>query len=599
MTIATAPSPVQTKQFSQSIPALDQTSGNFALIDALKKWGVHFYSGVNGGGLIHVAKYLLPFTDLSQSGEGTPRMLTMSEYVSGFVPLGYYLASGRVAGCIATTGAATKLASSGITDAKLHNIPAVYIFALNSTLSIGNAPLQDVSMYGMNVVPQLQAELGDGCIVLDNIQTMQDRLRRARRILLESKPVAIVFYPDVLSKSVQVDIPLFEKPREFSRKDVDEFLQIFPKQAENRRVIIYAGSEAARCDGIQQLTTELCEMLHAPAVWSVNGANAVSPNNRYGFGYISFGGNDKAMELWRSVNQNDVVITLGFDAGEYSLNLGKIPAGLVVHLTDLKEAYGHKNGEFRHRVAGEYRLVRGDIGSVLREVLSHLKRDGLAPRPEIELPKNLNTRVISREVKEGCVDFIAFYEALNQLWQPHSIGFDDVCIAYKDRQYVTQRPHPHIRFYTTHDGSAMGGGFGLGVGAKIADPSLHTFIFSGDGCWRLFGGTLADAANLDLRLFIINNGTYGIVDKGLEVVIPDVEKQRYHSKLPGIDFVAAAKAHGWEGFHLKPDLSNLKEIMDACYAQRGQSILVDVPVDNDQVIGLNPRLYNLTTKTYL
>jgi acetolactate synthase-1/2/3 large subunit len=50
---------------------------------------------------------------------------------------------------------------------------------------------------------------------------------------------------------------------------------------------------------------------------------------------------------------------------------------------------------------------------------------------------------------------------------------------------------------------------------------------------------------------------------------------------------------------VKPDLSNLKEIMDACYETRGQSILIDVPVDADQVIGLNPRLNNLTTKTYL
>ena len=39
--------------------------------------------------------------------------------------------------------------------------------------------------------------------------------------------------------------------------------------------------------------------------------------------------------------------------------------------------------------------------------------------------------------------------------------------------------------------------------------------------------------------------------------------------------------------------------MDACYETRGQSILIDVPVDADQVIGLNPRLNNLTTQTYL
>jgi acetolactate synthase-1/2/3 large subunit len=197
------------------------------------------------------------------------------------------------------------------------------------------------------------------------------------------------------------------------------------------------------------------------------------------------------------------------------------------------------------------------------------------------------------------VDFIGFYEALDKSWRPHSIGFDDVCTAYKDRQYVTQRPHPHIPFHTVHDGSAMGGAFGLGVGAKIGDPSLHTFVFSGDGCWRLFGGSLAEAAGLDLRLFIINNGTYAIVDKGLEVVIPEVDKRRYHGKLAGVDFVGAARAHGWEGFRLRPDLSNLAEIMEACYTPTGQSILVDVPVDPDQVIGLNPRLLNLTTKTYL
>ncbi len=584
----------------QSGPSgLERDSGNFALIDTLRQWGITFYAGVNGGGLIHTAKHVEPFTDLAQAHDGVPRMLSMSEYVAGFVPLGYYLASGRIAGCMTTTGAATKLGSSGLTDAKLHNIPAVYVIALNSTLSIGMAPLQDVSVYGMNIVPQLQAELGDGCIVIDNINTMEDRLRRAQEVLLTSKPVAIAFYPDILSRPAEVNIQRAEQPGTVNQKDIRAFLETFPKQAKNRRVIIYVGSEAARCPHIEDMTTQLSEALHAPTVWSVNGANAVSRYNRFGYGYISFGGNDKAMELWRSVNPDDVVIALGFDAGEYSLNLGKIPAGAVWHFTNLKEAYGHKNGDFKQRMAGEYRQVRGDIGGVLQEIILHLRDNGLGPRPQIEQPEDLNTRVISREVKEGRVDFVAFYEKLDQMWRPNSIGFDDVCASYKDRQYVTQRPHPHIKFHTTHDGSAMGGAFGLGVGAKIADPSLHTFIFAGDGCWRLFGGALADAAHFDLRLFIINNGVYGIVDKGLEVVIPDVDKSRYHSKLPSIDFVAAAKAHGWDGFYLKPDLSNLSEIMDACYTRRGQSILVDVPVDPDQTIGLNPRLLNLTTKTYL
>ncbi len=577
---------------------LDASSGNFALIDTLRKWGITFFAGVNGGGLIHVNKYLVPFTDLSQAGDGVPRMLTMGEYVAGFSPIGHYLASGRIGGCVATTGAATKLASSGITDAKLHNVPAVYIFALNSTLSVGMAPLQDVSEYGMNIVPQLQAELGEGAVIIDNINEFEERMAQARRVLQRSKPVAIAFHPDVLSKHAEADIAWATRPRTFHRSDVAQFLAEFPQQASERRVIVYVGGEAARSPGIEALTTELAETLSAPTVWSVNGANAVARDNRFGYGYISFGGNDRAMELWRSVSKDDVVIALGFDAGEYSLNLAKIPAGVVWHISDLKEAYGHKNGEFKHRVAGEYRRVRGDIGKVLEEVLPHLKRARIATKA-VKPPTALNTREIPRGVREDCVDFYAFYEQIDRMWRPNSIGIDDVCIAYKDRQYVTQRPNPNIKFWTTHDGSAMGGGFGIGVGAKAARPDVTTFVFTGDGCWRLFGGALADSANLDLRVFIVNNGTYGIVDKGLEVVVPEVHKRRYHSKLPSIDFVGAAKAHGWDGFLVKPDLSNLAEIMDACYEERGQSILIDVPVDNDQVLGLNPRLYNLTTETYL
>jgi acetolactate synthase-1/2/3 large subunit len=595
---ATRRKPVSTATSRRTDTALERSSGNFALIDTLRKWGITFFSGVNGGGLIHVAKHLEPFLGLEQIGDGIPRMQTMGEYVAGFVPLGYYLASGRVAGCLTTTGAATKLGSSGITDAKVHNIPAVYVIALNSTLSIGLSPLQDVSEHGMNVIPQLRAELGEGCIVVEDISKLQAQLEHAQSILAESKPVAIAFHPDILSQQVEVEAPKLERARGFDQVDADRFVHELPALVRGRRVIIYAGAEAARCPGITELTTELSELLSAPTVWSVNGANAVSRENPYGFGYISFGGNDEAMKLWRSVTADDIVISLGFDSGEYSLNLGSIPAGHVWHFTAWNEPYGHKDGDFRHRVKGDYRVVRGDIEQTLSEVLPRLKGK-VGERPRVDPPRDLNTRTISRDVRDGCVDAIQFYSELYRSWRPHSIGFDDVCTAYKDRQYVTQRPHPSIPFHTVHDGSAMGGAFGLGVGARAADPSLHTFVFSGDGCWRLFGGALAEAANLGMNLFIVNNGTYAIVDKGLEVVIPDVDKGRYHGRLAPIDFVAAAKAHGWDGFHLRPDLGNLDEILDACYAGSGRSVLVDVPIDADQVIGLNPRLYNLTTETYL
>src|SRR5207245_2076058 len=371
-------------------------------------------------------------------------------------------------------------------------------------------------------------------VVVANMNKLEEGLRRAQRVLKHNKPVAIAFHPDVLSRETDTDVPWTSHPRTFAARDVAEFLAEFPRVSAGKRVVIYVSGEAAFAPHARTLTTLLSKILKAPTVWSVNGANAVDPSNEYGFGHISFGGNERSMEVWRSLGQDDVVIALGFDAGEYSLNLAKIPAGHVYHFTDMREAYGHKNGEFRHRVAHEYRQVRGDVG-----------------------------------------------------------------LAYTDRQWATQRPNPNIPCWTTHDGSAMGGGFGIGLGAKVANPDLHTFVFTGDGCFRLFGGALADAASMDLRVFVVNNEVYGIVDKGLEVIIPDYDKKNYHSKLPHIDFVKHAEAHGWDAVRIAPDLSNLKDTMDAAYERTGRSMLIDLPVDADQILGLNPRLNNLTTKTYL
>lgn len=574
-------------------------SGNEALVDTLRRWGVTLFAGVNGGGLIHVAKHIEPFDDLAQAGDGVPRMLTMGEYVSGFVPHGYWYATGRVAGCITTTGAATKLGASGIGDAKLQNIPAVYLVALNSTGSIGKAPLQDVSEDGMNIVPQLEAELGEGCVVIDNIHTLDEGLRRAQRVLLGRRPVAIAFHPDVLSKDTDAEVGPLAKLRGVHAHDIEAFAREFPAAARGRRVILYVSGEAAFSPSIQPLVERLARILKAPTVWSANGANAVSPEQPYAYGHISFGGNDRATELWNGIGPDDVVIALGFDPGEYALNLKRIEAGWLWHFSDLARPWGHRNGEFRHRVRGEYRRVRGDVARALEEIIPRLERMDLGERVEPATYADLNTREVWRDVRSDRVDLVSFYERMHRLWRPNSIGFDDTCIAYKDRQYVTQRPHRDIRFFANNDGSAMGAGFGLGVGAKCGDPSLHTFVFTGDGCWRLFGGALADAQHLDLRVFIVNNGTYGIVDKGLEVVVPDVPKRRYHARLRPIDFVAAAKAHGWDAVRLSPDLSDLEDVIDACYERRGRSMLIDLPVDPDQVVGLNPRLYNLTTTTYL
>lgn len=591
------------KESTLSEKNLRKNNGNYQLIHHLQQMGITQYSGVNGGGVIHITKYLTPNNPLEEANSSIPKFLTLAEYTSGFMPLGYYLASGKIAGAISTTGAAIKLSSCGLSDAKFHNIPALYLVALNSLTSIGKSPLQDVSVHGMNIVPQLTAELGKGCIIIDNIKKLSSELTRAYAMLQHHHPVVIAFHPDVLSETVSTERQVtYSKQQPSAAANIDFFISDLLKTHKNKRIILYVGEEAAAYPDIQNLTTQLAIKLHAPTVWSVNGANAVSPANPYSYGYILFGGNDASVNLWKSLSEEDIVITIGFCAGEYSLNLEPIRAGHVWHIGNYEEPFGQISRGFHHRSGNYYHYLKGDISLTLKKIILALEELSIeSDRPPTIQLDHFNSRKINQNVQHDCVDMISFYQNLQSLWQPDSIGFDDVCTAYKDRQYVTERPHPFIKFWALHHGSAMGGAFGLGIGAKLACPQQHIFIFSGDGCWRLFGGAIADVANLGLRLFILNNGTYALIEKGIEIIMPDLAKERTHSRIANIDFVSAAKANGWLGYTLKPNLSNLKDIMEACYSRSyaNQSILIEVPIDGDQVVGLNSRLMNLSETFYL
>ncbi len=178
-------------------------NGTEALLSLLRSYNIDNFSGVTGGGVLYICNELAPIHCLHDVSKlsgilSTSGLFTIAEYVAGYVPLGYYLASGKVGGCVLTTGAATRLAWSGLSDARSHNIPALYIIALNTTYSHGKAPLQDVSQFGMNIVPQLQAEFGDDVFILDDRQALQSTISQVAAVLAQSRPVALCFRPDIL-----------------------------------------------------------------------------------------------------------------------------------------------------------------------------------------------------------------------------------------------------------------------------------------------------------------------------------------------------------------------------------------------------------------
>jgi acetolactate synthase I/II/III large subunit len=564
------------------------------LLDAMAAWGIRVCAGVTGGGLVHLLKHMEPYVP-QRMRDGQMEFFTVGEYAAGFVPLGHYLATGEIAAAAATTGAASKLLLCGLSDAKLHNIPAVYLIAATPSNMAYQSPLQDTTESGSNMIGQLMAELPQGTFVLDDIESLDEQLAAARAQLDQSKPVALVMPPDALSETtIRISGGAMARSRRDAAKheDVTTILQRHLSRQRKGRIIVMAGDEAPRYQDLPYLTSRLCEVLKAPIVWSINGANAVSRDNPYAYGYLGFGGNDRATELWDSLNEQDMLITIGFCGDEYTANFSPAKAGLVWNITAHAHLYGSLHGSFRHRVTGEFQQTVGDVEAMLRETILWCQAHPHVCNQDTPLYTDLNTGMRNGTPGDA-VDIVAFYEALDGLWQPDSLGFDDVCLAYKDRQYVTQRPHPNARIYSLYRGSAMGGAYGLALGAKIASPNKHVFVFSGDGCFRLYGGCLAEARQLGITLFVLDNGDYGIVDQGLSKVLPDTPVRRYHGELERIDFGGMARACGWSSVRVSSDLSNLSDIMREAYRRDRPSMLVEVAVDSRQIVGPNPRLKNL------
>ncbi|QWP76217.1 thiamine pyrophosphate-binding protein [Lysobacter sp. K5869] len=565
-------------------------NGYHRLTEAMHEWGVSVCFGVNGGGIIHLLKHFAPYRHRERDGDSI-EFFSVNEYVAGFMPLGHYLSSGRIAAAAATTGAATKLLLCGLSDAKLHNLPALYLVAATPARLRDRAPLQDTTESGANIAAQIAAELPRGTFVIDDLTRLDAQLAAAAAELSHNAPVALVLPSDVLAAPMPAQVPATPAavpacPHLPARTVLERYLTPRPRG----RTLVLVGDEAHAVPDIAALTTRLCAALDAPAVWSINGANAVAHDNPHAVGYLGFGGSAAAARLWRDLGPDDTLVSVGYCADEYTVNFAAPGAGVVWNLAERVPGYGSLDGGFAHLVPGRFvqtvAPLRETVATIVDWSPSRLHRGPAPPTHRIAPPR-------TPRADAQCVDLIDFYRRLDTLWRPDSIGFDDVCMAYKDRQHVLGLPHPHIRFYSLYRGSAMGGAYGAALGAKAADPRRHVFAFSGDGCFRLYGGALTEARDMGIALFVLDNGSYGLVEQVLEGVLPNTQRERYHARLPRADYAGIAAACGWNGYRLNPDLSNLEELMERAYLPGRRSLLIQVPVDAAQVLGDNPRAANL------
>lgn len=564
-----------------------ETDGYKVLFNFFKKLEITQFFGVTGGGVVHFLKHIAPYSNSDEAN-----LFSIGEYTAGFAPLGYYLTNKKIAASVSTLGAATKLIMCGLSDAKLHDIPSIYIVPAYDTTLDGQASLQDSSIFGSNVIEQLYAECPDSVFVFNRENDIYEQLARAELALKEHKPVVFVLNHSALTQPTSYERKTHSPTAITTSSNGNaqyEFLAELFDATQGKKLTVLVGEEMNLYPDSKNLLSQLSEKLKPYIIWSMNGANSVSANNKYGYGYLGFGGNDLANNHFNQLGAEDVLLVLGACPDEYTVNLQNFSADHTFYCTNIKNAYGQVQGSLQHRAQGKYSQLNYPLDSFIHDLLAD--QSNLENIPAPVAPENLNTRIISAS-DQGFTHMEHFYQRLNTWWPKNSIAFSDVCLAYKDRQYVTQRPNDNIDFYSLYRGSAMGYVLGAAIGAKIATPDKNVFAFTGDGCFKLFAGSLAEAADLGITLFVLNNSKFSIVDQGLHTILPDIPTEYWHSEVKPIDYCKLAEACGWRSNKLNVDLSNLEDLLDSTL-ESNQSLLIEVTVDPNQILGINPRVHNL------
>jgi len=566
-------------------------TGNALVLDNLRGWGINLYFVTNGGGAVHFNEHIRPLRSLDDLQTGDPVAKVFHETLCAYAAPARYLAGGNITAASLTTGGALDLAGPAIVESKMHGVPVVYLAALSASTAGDNCPLQDTTPNGFNTVATMKQRFGDGCQVIDGVKRIEEVLYNARDRLADSKPVLILYHPDVLKENVPwFEVPWVERPRNFDQRALDEFATSFQQETDGKRVVLFVGEEASRYERMPELTTALARLLKAPTIYTQIGVSGVSPENEFAAGYLMLGYNDFAKRLWRSLTHEDTVMCIGFDPFEYSTNQERINANAVV-MTNYDRPYGSVNGTFKHRFEGSYKHIQGDLELVVLEMLNRLKIQHLT-RPNVEVPNDLN-EVGYKAPSKRFTNMVKFYQALAGLFEPETFYIGDVCMGYKDFQRVTQRPVKGVKVTYMHQGSLMGQGAGEALGVRFARPDAHVHLVTGDGCFRYFGATLGEMKDLGLVVWLLDNSTHGLVSWGLTKIKPYLPADRKLTDVVSVDYARIARAQGWDGFNLRPDLSNMEEIMSRANSSNTKSMLVRVKVHMDDDLGQNPRLDTL------
>jgi acetolactate synthase-1/2/3 large subunit len=535
-----------------------------AIIECLKAEGVDAMFGIPGGAN-------LPTYDAIYDG-GITHIHCRHEQGAGHAAEGYAKASGKVGVALGTSGPGATNLVTAIADAVMDSVPTVFITGQVRTDLLGTDGFQEADITGITL-PIVKHSLQ-----IQDPREIPEAIHAAFHIARTGRPGPVLIdIPQDLSRADinyspvdQVKLPGYQPTTEGNTKQI----RLAAKALANaRRPVMYTGGGVILGDAAKELR-EFIASDRFPVTSTVNGLGAYPADGENWLGMLGMHGTRTANY---AMDEADLICAIGarFDDRITGKLAEFAPRAKFIHI-DIDPAEISKNVPAHIPIVGDAKKILPKLMREYRALETDSSRlDGWWQRINGWQEKYPLTY---DDPGDGEVKPQYMIEAMAEV-APDAIITSDVG---QHQMWAAQRfPFTRPRQWLNSGGlGTMGFGLPSAIGAKVGCPDQDVICLAGDGSLVMTCQELATAVahNIPVKVFLMNNGVYGMVRQWQELFWDG----RYSSIDMGgtPDWVKLADAFGATGMRV----THKDEVSDAFKTalETDGPVLVDVHVTREE-----------------
>ncbi len=544
-----------------------------ALCEALKAEGVKHVFGIPGGAS-------LPLYDALYDAD-FEHIQVRHEQCGGHAAEGYAKASGQVGVAFATSGPGATNLITAIADAHMDSVPTVFITGQVRTDLIGTDGFQEADVTGMTL-PVVKHSF----LVTDPAQ-IPDYIHKAFHIAKSGRPgPVLVDIPQDLSRA-DIDyepitgtpkLPGYQPTTEGNIKQI----RIAAKALANaRRPVLYVGGGVINAGASEELR-ELAGSDNFPVTCTLMGLGAFPAPHEQWLGMLGMHGTRAANY---AMDEADLIVAIGarFDDRITGKLSEFAPRAKFVHI-DVDPAEISKN------VPAHIPIV-GDAKDVLPKLTNEYRAQDADPARFDEWWTRIHGWQEQHPLRyedstDNEIKPQRMVEELYKATDGDAIITSDVGQhqMWAAQYYSFAKPN---RWLNSGGLGTMGFGLPAAIGAKVAMPDETVVCLAGDGSLVMVCQEFATAAahDLDVKVFLMNNGHFGMVRQWQELFW----EERYKSVEmgPSPDWVKLAEAFGWTGMRCE-DKNELAGTMKQALETPGPVLLDVIVTPNENCYPMIP-----------